>query len=168
MIIYLVTNKINGKQYVGQTTKLLKRRWGLHLSDTRRKSSYYLHRSIAKYGDKNFCVEKIHTCESREELNFVEIFYIELLMTKSPYGYNMADGGQGSIGTVCSETLRNKRSVAAKGKPWTDARRKADTERPRITPACHPERKHKSKGLCKPCAYRKWALENRIGKSRGN
>ena len=50
--IYLVTNLVNGKFYIGKTTNL-KSRWSKHLSTVRRKNPKdytYLHRGINKYG----------------------------------------------------------------------------------------------------------------------
>jgi group I intron endonuclease len=161
MIVYLITNKKTGKKYVGQTIKTLKRRWSLHLSDATRGSAMYLHRAIRKYGEENFSVKPLHVCESREELNLSEVFYISLLRTKSPKGYNMSDGGQGAVGTLQTEESREKRSKALQGKPWTSSRRRADRLRPRRIPICHPKRKHKANGLCRSCAYKNWAAENR-------
>ncbi|RLA24867.1 MAG: hypothetical protein DRQ62_04180 [Gammaproteobacteria bacterium] len=47
MIIYEITNKITGKQYIGQTTKSLNYRWRQHC-----KNKYYIGSSIKKWWDK--------------------------------------------------------------------------------------------------------------------
>lgn len=49
MRVYLITNTISGKQYIGQTTQTLASRWAQHLRDTR-KSHLPLFSAIKKYG----------------------------------------------------------------------------------------------------------------------
>lgn len=54
-IIYLITNAINDKKYVGQTIKSLKRRSNAHKRDAfKYQSSLPLHRAMRKYGIENF------------------------------------------------------------------------------------------------------------------
>jgi group I intron endonuclease len=72
--------------------------------------------AIKKYGEEKFLIETIHTCESKEEMNFVEMFYISLFNTKSPNGYNLTDGGEGNLGITPSKETRLKMSIAKKGK----------------------------------------------------
>ena len=48
-IIYKITNKVNGKVYIGQTTKSLKKRWTEHVY-TNPTRKYLLHKAIQKYG----------------------------------------------------------------------------------------------------------------------
>ena len=113
MLVYLATNKINGKQYVGQTVKKLNLRWNEHTSN---QSNSVLHKAIRKHGKENFSVEKIHDCNSKEEMDFVEIFYIILLDTKAPNGYNLTDGGEGRSGYTLSEESKRKISQKNSGK----------------------------------------------------
>lgn len=119
MRIYLVRSLVNGKMYVGQTNKTLKQRWSMHVFTA---ECPVLHRAIEKYGRENFAVEEIHKCASREEMNFVEMFYISFLNTKVPYGYNLTDGGGGRQGFEVSQETREKISKANTGKahPWMD------------------------------------------------
>jgi len=114
MIVYLVTNNVNGKQYVGQTIKTLNTRWQQHQLETSHVSC--LRNAIKKYGTEAFSVEVLHVCETREEMSFVEMFYISLLNTKSPCGYNLTDGGEGNLGHIASEETRAKLSKAKLGK----------------------------------------------------
>lgn len=108
MIIYLITNKINGKQYVGQTKHTLEYRWSEHISTSKSKRFWLVHKAIAKYGEENFLVETLHICETKEEMDFVEMFYIALLNSKAPIGYNLTDGGDGPTGHKHSEASRAK------------------------------------------------------------
>lgn len=99
MQVYLITNTITGKLYVGQTAVGLRHRWGQHKSDTKRmRGPHHLVHSMRKYGHEVFTMELLHECETREEMDFVEMFYIALLNTKSPSGYNLTDGGDGTQG----------------------------------------------------------------------
>jgi group I intron endonuclease len=120
--VYKLTNTKTGKGYVGQTVQTLSARWVEHASHARNKTTdSYIGRAINKYGSEAFYVEVLHECESREELDFVEILYIVLLNTKVPQGYNMAEGGSGlsgwknSKGHTPTEETRHKLSIAGKG-----------------------------------------------------
>jgi len=121
-IIYRITNTENGMEYVGQTVQTLRERWVEHLSHARQgKSKSYMARAIRKHSEDLFTTEILHECETQEEMDFVEIFYISLLNTKTPNGYNLADGGggcsgwQNGKGNVPTEETRKKLSEAGKG-----------------------------------------------------
>lgn len=90
MYIYLVTNKITGKQYVGQTIRTVEERWKDHC---RVKDDNYFHRAIRKYGKENFEIEIIDTANNANELDQKEIYWIEHLRTLVPHGYNTKPGG---------------------------------------------------------------------------
>ena len=107
MIIYLITNRVNGKQYVGQTIKSLERRWQGH-----QEKGNVLHKAIKRYGAEAFDILLLQTCLSKEEMDISEVFYIQLLSTKVPKGYNITDGGGGPIGHKHSAATRAKISQA--------------------------------------------------------
>lgn len=86
--IYKVTNKVNGKSYIGQTRNTVEFRWRQHY---KAKDNKYFHRAIAKYGKDNFTVETLEECDV-EKLNDREIFYIAKYNTFSN-GYNLTKGG---------------------------------------------------------------------------
>ena len=88
MIIYKITNLINGKIYIGQTKFTVEKRFKEHA-----KADSPLGHAIRKYGKKNFKAEVIETCQTFTELNEREIFWIKELNCKVPNGYNIADGG---------------------------------------------------------------------------
>lgn len=94
-IIYKITNLINGKIYIGQTTMSLQKRWKAH----RKKGSncVALARAIQKYGKQNFKVEQIDVACDLDELNYKEEYYIRLYDCIAPKGYNLCAGGKNRI-----------------------------------------------------------------------
>lgn len=90
-IIYKITNKVNGKSYIGQTRYTIEFRWRQH---QHKKDNTYFHNAIHKYGIQNFNVEVLEECDV-EKLNSREIFYIAKYNTFKE-GYNLTIGGEGN------------------------------------------------------------------------
>jgi len=101
MIVYLVTNIINNKQYVGYTTKTLEERKKTHLYKSNSKTSshyfYLFKKALRKYGVENFKWEIIFQCNSLTECQEKEKYFIKKYNTISPNGYNLTEGGNGGI-----------------------------------------------------------------------
>lgn len=121
-IIYLATNKHNGKIYIGQSTAVNPRhRWNQHVSSSLGndpKDLYYFGRSLKKHGPKNFTYEIIHGCVSQKDLNYWEIYYIETLdCLNSDVGYNLRPGGSRGGHT---EATKQKLREANLGKVLTE------------------------------------------------
>ena len=93
-IIYKITNTLNNKMYIGQTTRNIASRWREHKSRSSPSDGTYLHNAIAKYGENNFVIEQIDNCPD-ELLNDREIEWITILDTMYPNGYNLTIGGEG-------------------------------------------------------------------------
>ena len=91
MIIYKITNRINGKAYIGQTTMQLHKRWYLHCHKSSGCTALY--RAICKYGSEHFTVEQIDVATNKTELDIKEKFWIEYHNTMMPSGYNLKTGG---------------------------------------------------------------------------
>jgi len=107
--IYKTTNLINGKQYIG-----------LHRAkefDTSYKGSgTILKKAIEKYGWNNFRCEILETCDSNEELNAREEYWIEHYhAVESELFYNIARGGNNA------EKTPEYRESLKRG--WTSERR---------------------------------------------
>ena len=88
--IYLITDKTNGKQYVGQTSRDIDTRFREHCTEKRGNSK--LHKAIQEKGWQNFSVELIEEVPL-EQLDEKEIYWIKKLDTKNN-GYNSTDGGK--------------------------------------------------------------------------
>lgn len=92
MLIYKITNILNGKCYVGQTISKLEQRWYKHCHKS--SGCLALHNAIKLYGKENFTIEQIDTATNQDELNVKEKYWIEYFNCISPNGYNLKSGGK--------------------------------------------------------------------------
>lgn len=99
--IYKITNKINGKCYIGKSIDI-KDRWMRHRSRAFQESDNaydsYFYRAIRKYGLVNFIFEVLEECEV-SQLDEREKYYIGIYDSyfKNNKGYNMTRGGDGGL-----------------------------------------------------------------------
>lgn len=112
--IYLRTNKINGKQYVGQTKDFERREYNWYNTNWEY-AGKCINAAREKYGTENFTTDILKECSTQEESNKWEMYYIKELNTKVPNGYNLTDGGEGSIGCVFSDERKKRLSEIMKG-----------------------------------------------------
>lgn len=109
MIIYYIKNKINGKLYIGQTTKTIDKRIANHLQQAKIKTDRKLYNAIRKYGWDNFEYGIICHCDTLEELNQKETEYIVRYDTIK-MGYNMGLGGDNNV-MFCEQTKQKHDSI---------------------------------------------------------
>lgn len=122
MIIYKATNKINGKSYIGQTVHSLRQRKHEHISAALSvRDATYFHRALRKYVDESFSWEILQECDTIEELNQLEIFYIGYYDVFGNNGYNLTVGGKsGLVGFKHTDESKRKMSEAQKGKKLSE------------------------------------------------
>ena len=121
MNYYIIINSINDKRYIGVTTRPLHVRWAQHQQDARyARSSSILHAAMRKHGVENFSCLQIASALSCDALFEVEPVLIVQHNTRSPNGYNMTDGGEGSPGHPVSRETKQKISAAHMGKRLTN------------------------------------------------
>lgn len=111
-VVYCITNLINGKKYVGMTTRTLGQRLREHQHHAEKKfvegdaqTSMPIVRAIKKYGVENFSVEILQRdLQSGED----ETKWIAKLGTFGDplTGYNLTIGGEGTSGRIASEETR--------------------------------------------------------------
>ena len=94
--IYLRTNKINGKQYVGQTNNLTRR--NNQFNSLKCSYNKLLDEDRIKYGVENFDTKILSVVDTREEAWELEKKFIKELNTVYPRGYNKAYGGKTNKG----------------------------------------------------------------------
>ena len=124
--IYLITNKVNGKKYVGQSIDI-ERRWKSHIIASK-KSELLIYRAMRKYGIDNFDFSILEEC-SVDKLDEREIYWISELDTYNN-GYNMTIGGEGhSLYLDPKEREQKKKEVARRsGKKYRDSHKEERRE----------------------------------------
>jgi len=91
-IIYKITNKINGKIYIGQTISTIEKRMYCHKYRAfTKKYNHPLYCAMRKYGFNNF---DINIIKKSNNINNSEIKYIKEYNSKVPKGYNIVAGGK--------------------------------------------------------------------------
>jgi hypothetical protein len=91
-VIYKITCTINGSVYIGQTTRSIEIRFKEHLRDSKKNLNWSLYNAIRKYGFENFIIEEIDGANSKSELNYREIHWINQYKSNK-LGYNIRIGG---------------------------------------------------------------------------
>jgi len=122
--VYLITNRVNHKKYVGVTKRGYRCRFREHISSAKCGSNNLLHCAIRKYGESNFSVELIKSNVSTDDIGNVEQYYIEYYNSyyKNRCGYNMTIGGNGTIGYVFTDEVKKRMSKANSGRKYTTER----------------------------------------------
>lgn len=111
--IYRITNRVNGKVYVGQT-RVPKRRWTDHQYAAKKNVDTYFYSAVRKYGASNFEYEIVEVC-TLAQADDREMYWIRRLRaTDKRYGYNTSIGGTSGNNST-SQEVRDKISRAKKG-----------------------------------------------------
>lgn len=94
-IVYVITNEVNGKKYVGVTQYSLDKRFKEHCHDSKtdRCKDRLLYSDMNKYGFKNFSIDELETCSDDERFE-KETYWVDKLNTHDN-GYNLTYGGSG-------------------------------------------------------------------------
>ena len=165
-LIYKITNLINDKVYIGQTT----RKPSFRVAEHKCKKSL-IGEAINKFGADNFKISIIDHAHSKEELDNKEIFWIEFYDSTNPKkGYNISFGGTGTNGVHNGEKnyFFGKRGELAKNSIpvicietnlyFASAKEAADfynCDRSQIGKCC--------KGKKKTCGGYHWKYKNDLG-----
>lgn len=134
--IYLTTNLINGKKYIGKHVSS-------QFDPEYKGSGIYLKRAVEKYGKENFTTKIIRECYSLEELNKAEIEEIALndAISSEEY-YNLSGGGDGWSSQWASQVFRENfhRQMSGENNPAKrlEVREKMKGPRPSIAGENNP------------------------------
>lgn len=117
MFVYCTVNLINGKKYIGQHQTN-------NLEDGYIGSGKIMRQAIKLYGKENFTRSILEFANTLDELNALEIKYINLHdAVNDPNYYNITTGGWGHPGTPMSEDTKNKIRESHIGKAITEETR---------------------------------------------
>jgi len=95
-LVYKITNKVNGKLYVGKTEKSLAERVSVHLKHVKKGVNRPLYDSIRHHGWGSFLAEVIEANIPKDNLNTRERYWIAALQAQDrTKGYNLTEGGDG-------------------------------------------------------------------------
>jgi len=135
MIVYKITNKLNNKCYIGITAKTFRKRYNCRNDWWNAPSvNILLKNAVNKYGDENLIVEVICSAKNREDLNYLENYFITYYNSIAPNGYNLTSGGDSF---THNEESNLKNRLAHLGRPAWNKGKKLSKE--------HIERSSKTK-----------------------
>ena len=148
--IYIVTNNVNDKVYVGQTWRDLEWYFRCQLLNTKRPDRPKLCNAINKHGKDNFDIELIDTAKTQPKLDQLEIGYIKDY-DAIKNGYNCREGGEGGL---LSEETKSKISLAKMGTPNLNKRNFSMREVLRIISEYESGKSAREIGLLFDCSKR--------------
>ena len=112
--VYEITNKINGKKYIGKHSTN-------NLNDKYMGSGVAISEAIKKYGIENFSKNILHLCDSEEEAFKFELLEIEKVKaTKNSLYYNIASGGKGGVASLWNDLEHRENMSLKTKKQWQD------------------------------------------------
>lgn len=140
--VYVHTNKINGKKYVGVTGQDPEKRWNNGKGYTKRQPHMY--NAIQKWGWDNFEHQILISDISVEDASFIEQALIAEWNLQDPqYGYNAQSGGL--THATLSDEIKEKISKAHKGRKFTEEQKKKLSEARKNTPLSEKQLEHLDK-----------------------
>lgn len=155
--IYMATNLINGKHYIGFASSWPKRKHVHHyetFNESNKSYGTYFHNSIRKYGWDNFEWKILYQSKDKgHTLKVMEPYFIKEYVTffREGNGYNMTPGGEGRLGHI--PWNKNKKLsdeiIAKMKKPKGKSRKltKEHIEKIRLSKIGKPRRVSSSKKL---------------------
>jgi len=115
--------------YVGQTTQKFEARKSSHIYQSK-KPEYYFHRALAKYGAHLFIWKIEKECETKEELNQAEEFYMNYYNSRDPEcGFNIKEAGSRGKHTEETKKKISAIKIGKKMSPLSEQHKKKISER---------------------------------------
>lgn len=160
--VYLLTNTVNGKQYVGMTVNFQQRMRDHVKHSLRRKINYVISRAIRKYGPEAFKFEILHEFDEFDHDAVAKLEAKEIKARKTvETGYNFLEGsrGQNAYGKKWQEKCKEiwadpelRKKVASPGKknPMYGRSRKGEKLGGAVTPPTEDQRQKMKDG------HQKW------------
>jgi len=126
--VYKILNLLDGKIYVGSSTRTIKRRLWEHLYRLRlnKHTSPHLQNAFNKYGESNFKFEIVEFCNS-EDCLIREQYYKDLWKSYDDnFGYDICKTAGNTLGVTWGADRRKKLEVYLANKP--ESHRKAQSK----------------------------------------
>lgn len=128
-VVYIATNKQDGRKYVGQTIKGLRERLRIHFKE---RPGIPFSEDLKKHGTDGFVFEQI--MYSADALDEWEKYFIGKFNTVYPGGYNLTEGGKRAY--RCSGESKRRNANGHVGKKLSEE---------------HKEKLRKYSGVNHPC-----------------
>ena len=139
--IYRITNKVNGKTYIGQHKYK-------DLSDNYMGSGKLIRRAQKKYGMESFEKEILYSrIQYKKTVDDMERFAIAKERAIGKAEYNIADGGSGPVGVSFSDEHKRRISEALKGRHHTEESKRKMSEAQKGKHISEEQRKNHSEAL---------------------
>ena len=173
--IYRITNKANGKSYIGKTGKNFGDRWDCHRAQLN--GGYHDNRHLQnawnKYGSDSFEFCVVEVVDDISKLNDLEIKYIAELK-KAGKSYNINDGGEGGflLGSHLSDEAKkrigekNKRNMTGKKLSNETRRKMSVAQSKRYENWTEEDRRAYGKKISQYASGYKWSDESRANFSK--
>ena len=160
-VVYVISCKVNGKRYVGITKNTVEERFASHLYCSQHGIERLLYDAMRKYGEHNFTVSEVCVALSWENACLIEKALIKEFNCKVPTGYNMTDGGEGTVGWSAPQEVRDVWSEQRKGRTWTQEQNEARSAKIKAQWADPEFRRQRQQSM----SNRTWTEEQRSRKS---
>lgn len=136
--VYLITCSVTGRRYVGLTKQTTRQRLAAHRHSVKAGKTA-IARAMRKYGGATFSIKPLASALSHEDAAAIEVILIAEHGTRSPHGYNLTDGGEGTKGRFWTEEEKERSSPRQKGHPKSEEHRRkiAETLSGRTLPEAH-------------------------------
>lgn len=126
MILYIITNRANGKIYIGITSRGIEKRFAEHWTNSRsplmKATPRYFYRALRKYRRELWSIAELGRASSWEELQKMEIDAIASYRSNDrEVGYNSTIGGGGVVGYIMSDETKKKLSAAHTGRKLSES-----------------------------------------------
>jgi group I intron endonuclease len=108
LLIYKITNLLNGKIYIGKTIQSLRRRWTGHLYEARHGFNRPICKAIREQGARNFKIEVLAKPDCVGAMNLGEEAHILLNDACGENGYNVSCGGDGFTSEQASAVQKRR------------------------------------------------------------
>jgi group I intron endonuclease len=134
--VYIISNTINNKIYVGKTNNL-KDRWNGHKSEAKQlKYISIIHYAMNKYNASNFSIQSIEEHDNENDALKAEKFFIEYFKSLGAELYNISAGGDGRS-MPCSLVTKKKMQSAHQQIDHSYTIDPRNTEAEKYCPACN-------------------------------